>query len=97
MVFESVLTLGPVIKSVHLNTKENLSYYLVDSCAFQLNIDEEIKLFIDDLLRQTLNVSDFLLFERCFIDEVVKNAKVNNHKTISLNDIRKEYFVKNIS
>lgn len=85
---------GPVIKSVHLNTKENLSYYLVDSYDFQLNIDEEIKLFIDSLLRQALNVSDFLLVERCFRDKVVENAKINHHKTISLTDIRNEYLNK---
>lgn len=41
----------------------------------------------------TLDVSDFSLVDRCFRDKVVENAKVNNHKTISLDDIRQEYFV----
>lgn len=82
---------GPVIKSVYLKTKENASYYVDDSYAFQLNIDEEIKLFIDDLLKQTLNVSDFLLVERCFRDEVVQKCRINSNKIISLIDIRNEY------
>lgn len=85
---------GPVIKSVYLKTKENASYYVDDSYAFQLNIDEEIKLFIDDLLKQTLNVSDFLLVERCFRDEVVQKCKINSNKIISLTDIRNEYLNK---
>ena len=85
---------GPVIKSVYLKIKENASYYVDDSYAFQLNIDEKIKLFIDYLLKQTLDVSDFSLVDRCFRDKVVENAKVNNHKTISLDDIRQEYLNK---
>ena len=85
---------GPVIKSVHIKIKENASYYVDDSYAFQLNIDEKIKLFIDDLLKQTLNVSDFLLVERCFRDEVVQKCKINYNKIISLTDIRNEYLNK---
>lgn len=84
----------PVIKSVYLKIKENAFYYVDDSYAFQLNIDEKIKLFIDYLLKQTLDVSDFLLVERCFRDEVVQKCRINSNKIISLIDIRNEYLNK---
>lgn len=82
---------GPTIKQVHLNQEEG-KYTPREFIFGNHKIDQEISRFINDLLNQIIDRSDFSLVDRLHEDPTWRKA-INNGKfsIMSKEDIASEY------
>lgn len=82
---------GPIIRRVHLNQEEG-EYAPREFIFGNHKIDQEISRFINDLLNQIIDRSDFSLIDRLHEDPTWRKA-INNGKfsIMSKEDIASEY------
>lgn len=84
---------GPVIREVYENNKNDMYEDTFNEDFFNDPIKHEIKLFIDDMLEELMNTSDFNLVDRSHEDDVWKEAfkTGNGSGEMSMMAIKREY------
>lgn len=86
---------GPVIKEVYFANKTGDYYNDIDihDSIYEVEKNQEIKKFIDELFEQIYSVSDFTLVDRSHEDEVWKDA-YKNKTAMDKDKIIEEYMEK---
>lgn len=84
---------GPVIREVYEKNKNDMYEDTFNEDFFADPINHEIKLFIDDMLDELMNTSDFNLVDRSHEDDVWKEAYKtgNGYGEMKMMDIKHEY------